>query len=129
MARDEEKDIYEPGISDDQVRRAEEMLGGLDVPLSIERRNQSEDFREAELIPGDRMADPIPALVSESEINGVRVVLTRDPVPAMSRAEIVMDRRGTQVSYKGRLTESRAGKRAEDRMQYPPLQVSFLDPD
>ena len=64
MSRDKERDAYNPGISEEQIRKAEEMLGGLNVPLSVERRAYNDDFRSGVLIQIGKMDEPIPVMVS-----------------------------------------------------------------
>lgn len=124
--RGKEHDIFDPGVSEEQRKSAESMLGGLELSTFVEQRSFDDEFRPAVLIPLDG-SDPIEVAVSpviEAEAGPERVILTDRSMKAMARVQLVFRRAGQQYKLVGGLTETRPGRRSEDRSAEPPVQVA-----
>ncbi|MDT8409013.1 MAG: hypothetical protein RQ741_05395 [Wenzhouxiangellaceae bacterium] len=125
-------DIFNPGVNEDQIRRAEELLDGWSVPSFVEKRDLSEDYQAGVLRSLDRDAT-----------NGFEVMLSRHPVPehqhhvalgtvempAMQLCEITIRRAGQLHVMVGRLEPGYPGRRDEDHRDGKRLMVSFFYPE
>lgn len=127
--RDTTRDEFNTGPTDEQIRRAEEMLGSFNVPTYVEKRDLSEDYHPGSLQPMDRSADPIKVLISRHPVTGEKrhVVLSEEPLPAMREVEISTRRAGQLHTMIGRFEPGHPGRRGEDN-QNGTLMVSFLYP-
>lgn len=125
------RDVYNPGISETQIRRAEELLNGWSVGSFIEKRLLGEDFRAGSLrsLDGDP-TDGFDVLISRNPMPREEryVVLSRAQLPAMARCEITIRKFGQLHSMSGIFEPSHRGRRAEDRQGNTRLMVSFFYP-
>lgn len=126
------RDVFYPGSSEEQIRRAEVLLGGWSASSFIEKRRLGEDYRAASL----RSLDG-------GSTNGYDVLMSRNPVareeryvvlswvqlPAMPRCEITVRKFGQLHGIAGIFEPSHAGRRAEDRQGDTRLMVSFFYPE
>ena len=120
-----DKDIFDPGVTDEQRQRAEKMLGGLSFGTFVEQRELDGEFRPGLLIPLDG-SEPVHVAVSpvvEEELQE-RVVLCEQALRAMQKVQLVVKRAGQQFKMVGSLSNSSPGRRAEDRQAEPPVQVA-----
>lgn len=125
-------DGFNPGISEEQIRRAEELLGNWSVGSFIEKRTLGDDYRAGSLRSLDGGAtDGYDVLISRNPVAEERrhVVLSRDLLPAMPRCEITVRRLGKLHSIVGKFEPSHPGRRAEDRQGDTRLMVSFFYPE
>lgn len=127
--RDKTRDEFSMGPTEDQIRRAEQMLGSFNAPTYVEKRDLSEDYRPASLQPLGKSDESVKVLVSAHAVTGARhhVVLSEDELPAMREAEITTRRLGQLHKMVGRFVPSHRGRRAEDK-QNGTLMVSFFYP-
>ncbi len=107
-------DRYDPGITREQVRRAEELLDGLSFGTFIERRDLGDTFRSALLIPLDR-SPPLEVAITRLQGEDLkdRAVVYSAPLPNM-HVQLVFDRAGERVELIGRLEASHPGRRESD---------------
>ncbi|NKI33883.1 hypothetical protein HFP89_01730 [Wenzhouxiangella sp. XN79A] len=122
-------DIFNPGVSDDQRQRAEEMLGGLSFGMFVEQRSLDNEYRAGVLIGLDG-SDPVEVAVSPMIDETLRehVVLCDRPLHAQQKAQIITRRAGRETRLMGSLSASRPGRREEDRKADPPIHVArFYD--
>lgn len=120
-----EKDLFDPGVTEEQRQRAETMLGGLSFGTFVEQRELDGEFRPGLLIPLDG-SEPIQVAVSpvvEEELQE-RVVLCERSLGAMRKVQLIVKRAGQQYKLVGSLSNSSPGRRAEDRSAEPPVQVA-----
>ncbi|MCA1779414.1 MAG: hypothetical protein LC637_08545 [Xanthomonadaceae bacterium] len=124
------RDEFNPGVADDQVRRAEELLGESDFAPYLEKRLLNQALQPATLMRMDKMADPIDVTVSERPVDGYRyhVVLSKQPLPGMRQAEVTWQRAGNVRSLTGRVEASRPGRRDSDEVDGSSIMVAFLYP-
>ncbi|MDT8410365.1 MAG: hypothetical protein RQ741_12240 [Wenzhouxiangellaceae bacterium] len=126
------RDVFNPAVSDEQIRRAEELLGGWSVGSFVEKRALGEDYRAGSLrsLDGDP-TDGSAVLISRNPVAREEryVVLSRVPLPAMPRCEITVRRLGQLHSIAGIFEPSHAGRRAEDCQGDTRLMVSFFYPE
>lgn len=117
-------DRYDPGITAEQIRRAEEMLGDLSYGTFIERRDLGNTFRSGLLIPLDG-SSPLEVAVSrlQSEELRDRAVLYSEPLETM-HAQLVFNRAGERVKLMGRLEASHPGRRDGDGGNGDPTHVA-----
>ena len=126
---DAEHDIFNPGVSEEQRKRAEQLLGGGGFGMFIEQRAMDTEFRPGVLIGLDG-SDPIEVAVSPMVDETLRehVVLCDRPLHAKQKAQIITRRAGRETKLMGSLTASRPGRRKEDREADPPVHVArFYD--
>lgn len=126
------RDVFNPGVSEEQIRRAEELLGGWSVGSFVEKRGLGEDYRAGSLRPLDGVpADGFDVLMSRNVVVGEEryVVLSRIPLPAMPRCEITVRKFGQLHSIAGIFEPSHPGRRAEDRQGDTRLMISFFYPE
>ena len=118
-------DIFNPGVSSEQRRRASEMLHGSGMDMFIEQRSLDADFRTGTL-NGPDGSDPVKIAVSPrlDDETGERVVLCARPLLAMDKVRISSRRAGQELRLEGRLTASRPGRRKEDRHENWQLHVA-----
>lgn len=121
---DKKDDRYDPGITPEQIRRAEQMLGDLSYGTFIERRDLGDAFRSGLLIPLDG-SSPIEVGVSrlQSEELRDRAVIYSAPLANM-HAQLVFDRAGERVKLIGRLEASHPGRREGDAGNGEPTHVA-----
>jgi hypothetical protein len=122
-------DKFNPGVTEEQIRQAEKMLGGLNVPTYIEKRDLSNDFR-AGILHAPNLDQGVEILISLSPVEGEtrHVILSRDPLPAIERARISTRRLGEIRTRSGRVEEGHQGRRNEDKVNGY-LHVSFFHPE
>lgn len=127
--RDTTRDEFSMGPTEEQIRRAEDMLGSFNASAFVEKRDLSSDYRAGSIQPADRSADPVKVLVSTTPISGREhhVVLSQQDLPAMRAAEITTRRLDRLHTMTGSLEPSHRGRRAEDK-QNGTLLVSFFYP-
>jgi hypothetical protein len=128
---DHSRDKFNPGVTEEQIRKAEEMLGGKDLPTFVEKRDLSADYHTGLLQPlGSRgRVYEVKVAVSPIDGEGRHVLLSREPLPAMPRAEIAVRRLNQARTLVGRVEESHDGRREEDKLNGDRLQVAFFHPD
>lgn len=122
-------DIFNPGISDDQRKRAEQLLRGRSFSMFVEQRALDNDFRRGVLIGLDG-SEPIEIAVSPMLDEQLRehVILSEQPLHAREKVQIITTRAGRETRLMGALTTSRPGHREEDRKADPPIHVArFFD--
>lgn len=109
-------DIFNPGVSSEQRRRASELLGDRGLDMFIEQRALDSEFRTG-VLKGPDGSDPVKIAVSPrlDDETGERVVLCAHPLLAMDKVHITSRRAGQDVKLVGRLGASRPGRRKEDR--------------
>lgn len=125
------RDVYNPGISEAQIRRAEELLDGWSVGSFVEKRNLKEDFRAGSLRSLDgNPTDGFDVLISRNSLPREEryVIMSRMPLPPMPRSEITIRKFGQLHSMSGIFEPSHPGRRAEDRQGTTRLMVSFFYP-
>jgi hypothetical protein len=128
---DHSHDKFHPGVTEEQIRKAEEILGGKDLPTFVEKRNLSADYHTGLLQPLGGRGRVYEVKVSVSPIDGEdrHVLLSHEPLPAMPRAEIAVRRLNQARTLIGRVEESHDGQRDEDRLNSDRLQVAFFHPE
>lgn len=118
------KDRYDPGVTPEQIRRAEELLDGLSFGTFIERRDLGDTFRSARLIPLDHSP---PLEVALTRLQGEdlkdRAVLYSEPLTNM-HVQLVFDRAGERVELIGWLEASHPGRRESDAGNRNPTHVA-----
>lgn len=128
--RDDDKfhDKFNPGVTEEQIRQAEQMLGGLNVPTFIEKRDLTNDFR-AGILRAPGRDEGVEVMISTSPIEGEQrhVLLSRDALPSMEVAEVSVRRLGQIRTRNGRVEAGHQGRRAEDKVDGY-LHVSFFYP-
>lgn len=125
------RNAFNPGVNEEQIRRAEELLAGWSAPSFVEKRNLADDYRTGSLRPLDRESgDAFEVLVSRNPVLGENrlVVLSQAQLPAMPACEITIRRVGQLHRMTGSLEPSHAGRRAEDQQEHR-LMVSFFYPE
>lgn len=127
--RDKSRDEFSMGPTEDQIKRAERMLGSFSAPTYVEKRDLAEDYRPGSLQPMDKSAEPVKVLVSSHPVSGedYYVVLSEEELAPIRAAEITIRRLGQLQTRTGRLEPSHKGRRAEDK-QNGTLMVSFFHP-
>ncbi len=127
--RDTLRDEFSMGPTEDQIRRAEQMLGGFSAPTYVEKRDLAEDYRPASLQPMDRSAEPVKILISSHPVTGEAhyVVLSEEELPTIRAAEVTTRRLGQLQTRAGQLEPGHKGRRSEDKHNGT-LMVSFFYP-
>lgn len=121
-----------PGFSEKQILRAEELLAGWSPHSYVEKRRLSDDYRAASLRSLDRgPMDGFDVLVSRNPVERDQrhVVLSRGQIPEMPRCEITIRKFGQLRRISGIFEPSHPGRRAEDRHGDTRLFVSFFYPE
>lgn len=123
-------DEFDLGPTEKQVRRAEKLLGGFNVPTFVEKRDLTEDYRSGSLLRLDKVVEPVAVMVSLHPVKGkdCHVVLSRDELPEMRAAEVTVKRGGQLVQATGRLEPGHSGRRESDVQDGKTLMVSFFYP-
>jgi hypothetical protein len=127
---DKYKDQFNPGVTEEQIRNAERMLGGLDLPTFVEKRDLGKDYHAGVLRRIDARSQPVEVMLATSPIEGERrhVLLSRDALPDMGQVEISIRRMGQVKTVTGSVQEGHEGRRSEDKLDGDRLQVSFFHP-
>jgi len=127
---DKQRDAYNPGVSREQIERAEKMLGGLDMPLFMEKRNLGQDLRPGVLhdMTGTGLRADVRISPGAIDEDGRYVILSREPLPKMRSAEVSIEHLGRVKVLSGWLEASRPGRRDEDRLNGDVLKVAFFYP-
>lgn len=126
---DPRHDAFSPGVSSEQRKRAEEMLGNHSLSLFVEQRVLDQQYRPGVLIAPEQ-EEPIEVMVSPLNDADLReyIVLSRQPLHAAQKAEIVTKQTNRETRLMGPLSPSRPGRRQEDQEADPPIQVArFYD--
>jgi len=117
--RDDDKyhDEFHPGVTRETKRRADLLLGAGSLAESDEKRDLSEDFREAELRDSRGDLPPLRVLVGRRPVAGrpFHVVLCRQELPDIAEAELAWRSVTGEETMGGRIQHSRRGRRAEDQ--------------
>ncbi|MGK7296554.1 MAG: hypothetical protein ACNS61_12130 [Candidatus Wenzhouxiangella sp. M2_3B_020] len=127
---DKFKDQFNPGVTEEQIRNAERMLGGLDLPTFVEKRDLGKDYRAGVLRRIGTRGEPVEVMLATSPIEGERrhVLLSRHALPPMGQVEISIRRMGQIHTLTGSVEEGHQGRRAEDKLDGDTLHVSFFHP-
>jgi hypothetical protein len=126
---DPRHDAFSPGVSSEQRKRAEEMLGNHSFSLFVEQRVLDQQYRPGILIVADS-PEPIEVMVSPLNDEELReyIILSRQSLRASTKAEIVTRQTNRETRLVGPLSPSRPGRRQEDQESNPPIQVArFYD--
>lgn len=126
---DRRRDVFSPGVSAEQRQRAEEMLGGHSLSLFVEQRVLDQQFRPGVLLVPEH-GDPIEVMVSPLNDEELReyILLSRQPLHASAKAEVVTKQTLRRTKLLGPLSPSRPGRRQEDQEANPPIHVArFYD--
>lgn len=112
-----EDDIFHPGVSEEQIRRAEEMLGGLSLEMFVEKRSPSGKYRPGILTVSGQGSTVIKVLVSAAfeERPTDRALLAKEAIPKIENADLVIDERGQKTRLKGHVEASHPGQRKDDQ--------------
>lgn len=109
----DKKDPFET-LSDDTLRRAEELCAGLGVGLSLERRGRAVLHRGAITDLDDPVAGHVAVTVAEVDHDPGFTLISEQPLPGCSRALLVFRRPPMQdMRYLGHHKDSEPGKRGE----------------
>lgn len=127
---DKYKDQFNPGVTEEQIRNAERMLGGLDLPTFVEKRDLGTDYRAGVLQRVGVAGEPVDVMLAASPIEGEQryVLLSRHALPDMNQVEISIRRMGQVRTVAGSVEEGHKGRRAEDKLDGDTLHVSFFHP-
>ena len=114
----------------EQIRNAERMLGGLDLPTFIEKRDLGTDYRAGVLHRVGAASEPVDVMLAASPVEGERrhVLLSRHALPDMRHVEISIRRMGQVKTVSGSVEQGHEGRRAEDKLDGDRLHVSFFHP-
>lgn len=123
-----EDDIFHPGVTDEQVKRAEELLGGLSLDVFIEKRNSPKKYQSGRLVMPGQAATTIKVLVSNvlQDRPGDRALLAMEVIPNVEYAELVIEGAGQKIRLKGRVEASHPGQRKDDQVRERPLNVALF---
>lgn len=123
-----EDDIFHPGVSEEQIRRAEEMLGNLSLEMFVEKRSSSNKFKPGILMLPGYDAAVIKVLVSAAfeERMNERALLSKKVIPKSEYAELVIRQGVQKIRLKGRVEASHPGQRKDDQKHERPLNVTLF---
>ncbi|GEM_PF-2826515 len=125
-------DDYHKLVSDQQIKRAEDMLGDMSFDMFIEKRSRSGQFRPGQLLPLGKQAEAISVMVSEASDSKPkqRVLISNQSIPALQDVTLSFERAGQRNMIEGRVSESRTGRRKADLNQgslgQEPLHVAMF---
>ncbi|MEM1081447.1 MAG: hypothetical protein AAGH65_07680 [Pseudomonadota bacterium] len=120
-------DVFRPGVTDDQVRRAEEMLGSLGMDLFVEKRGASQHFRAGQLADTSTPNQRIEVMVSDPFGEPKqRALLSHEEVPTMQFAKLNFEQAARTVTLLGRVQSSRRGRRSGDQDHDEPVFISIF---
>lgn len=122
-------DAFNPGVTREQIEKAEKLLSGLDLPMFVERRNLGQELRPA-ILHEREGSIRVEARVSIDPVDddGRHLVLSRDPLPAMRAVEISIESGGRVKVLSGSLDASRPGRRSDDQLNNDVLKLAFFHP-
>ena len=131
--RDDDKfdDEYKLGLSIDQHRRAEQILAGGNLTEIDEKRDLGEEYRRAVLRDCSSSHPAVPVLMAMEPVAGrpFHVVLAGRDLPDIARAELCYRRFDSEEILRGRLQQSRPGRRADDQKTGYTLRISRFYPE
>jgi len=133
MTNDDDKrgrDAFNPGVTRNQIEQAEKMLGGLDMPMFVEKRNLGQELRPGVLhgLGGAAVRADVKISIDPIDPGGPHVVLSREALPSLRSAEISIEYQGRVKILTGALEQSRPGRRSDDSLNGDVLKISFFFP-
>ena len=112
----QEDDIFHPAVNEEQIRRAEEMLGDLNLAMFVEKRSSSNKYKPGTLTLSGQNARTIKVLVSAAleEQPGDRALIATEAIPQSNYAELVIKEADQETRLQGHVEASHLGQRKDD---------------
>lgn len=122
-------DAFNPGVTREQIEKAEQLLSGLDLPMFVERRNLGQELRPGILHErGGPTRVEVKVSIDPIDDDGSHLILSRDPLPAMRGAEVSIESGGRVKVLSGVLDASQPGRRRDDRINDDVMKIAFFHP-